>query len=695
MIGLLLGWAEGSLLNSQEFGRRAVAVLDSSTVRQVLAEEITDRLTDQAPTLNSFRTVVVTVVEDVIGTPAFRGILQEAATQAHQLVFDQDSQRVLVNLADSVGVVISTLQIINPDVAKAIPADLHTLAIDLTDELDSLQLWQAADDVDSFAQGVGIVALVAMVGAVFLAPHRRVGVLKVGVAITAAGAGLFALAVAAPGLAVRPIADPDLARGVEAALNSFLGDLRSLALVAMVVGVVLAAATNATAPRSSAVDAVGLGRRARDRWLAWQPTTPAGMAGRGALVVVAGLVLILAREAILPVTVAVVGAYVCYVGLHQVLAVLGRPGTERVMDRREGAVASSAVLRWFGFGIALSVVVVAVGIGATFAVSRARSQASASSVRECNGAAELCDRRLDQVALAGAHNAMSASRVPGWLFAEQLVGIPAQLDQGVRALLVKSHYGIPSGVQVGGAELILSDLSADIAAVPTAASEEISPEAVQRAKDLAASVPERSAPPQVYLCHNYCELGATLFLDALLDVRHFLQRNPDEVIILFIGDYVTPEDTAKVFDQAGLTDRLWTYDTSQPPPTLGEMIDQKRNILVLSEHQGPPPPWYTSGYGIFQDTPFTFADPSQFSCAHNRGPTDAPLFQINHWITTTDPPSPQEAAQVNSYDALLGWVQRCQQERGMFPTIIGVNFTTVGDLMRVVDEVNGVDTGRG
>jgi hypothetical protein len=177
---------------------------------------------------------------------------------------------------------------------------------------------------------------------------------------------------------------------------------------------------------------------------------------------------------------------------------------------------------------------------------------------------------------------------------------------------------------------------------------------------------------------------------ALGDIRRFLDRNPGEVVILFIGDYVSPDDTATAFEQAGLLDRLWTYDRSAPPPTLRQMIEAKRNLLVLSEHAGGTPAWYTPGYGIFQDTPYTFASPSDFSCAPNRGPADAPLFQINHWITNKQPPNEKQALAVNAAGPLLSWVRQCQRERQRFPTIIGVNFFSQGDLIRVVNTVNGV-----
>jgi hypothetical protein len=122
------------------------------------------------------------------------------------------------------------------------------------------------------------------------------------------------------------------------------------------------------------------------------------------------------------------------------------------------------------------------------------------------------------------------------------------------------------------------------------------------------------------------------------------------------------------------------------------MIEAKQNLLVLSEHGTGKPSWYQPAYltarAVVQDTPFTIATPSQFSCAPNRGRPDSPLFQINHWITNTSPPNPQQARAVNSYASLMHWVRRCRQVRDRFPSIIGVNFYDQGDLLKVVDRLN-------
>jgi hypothetical protein len=390
--------------------------------------------------------------------------------------------------------------------------------------------------------------------------------------------------------------------------------------------------------------------------------------------------------------VAVIGAAVAYEGLVAVLvAALGPAlGAGELMREHEGR-----GLRWSPrsvmVGAGLVVAVVIAWIVGFAMIGHAGSESRAAGQIRCNGHPELCDRRLDQVAFAGSHNSMSAASEPGWLFAEQLTGIPAQLDTGVRALLLKTHYGIATGVRVGGAELVSTDKAAETANNASDESAELGPEAVARARSLQDSIPKGgSTKHDVYLCHVYCELGATKLSDSLREIRHFLERNPHEVVILFIGDYVSASDTAQVFDQAGLADRLWTYDTTQPPPTLRDMIDARRNLLVLSESSGPPPSWYTKGYGIFQDTPFTFATPAEFSCAANRGPADAPLFEINHFITNASPPSAEEARTVNSQSALSDRIATCRRERNLFPTIVAVDFASVGDLLGVIDQVNGV-----
>ena len=63
---------------------------------------------------------------------------------------------------------------------------------------------------------------------------------------------------------------------------------------------------------------------------------------------------------------------------------------------------------------------------------------------------------------------------------------------------------------------------------------------------------------------------------------------------------------------------------------------------------------------------------------------------MNHWIETAPSPLPSNAEIVNAYDFLLDRARRCQRERGMLPNIIAVDFYRTGDLLKVVDTLNGI-----
>jgi hypothetical protein len=125
-------------------------------------------------------------------------------------------------------------------------------------------------------------------------------------------------------------------------------------------------------------------------------------------------------------------------GLSELLSAFARPREAKAPRRRR----SGPALRVGAVALALLVV-----LGAAAALA-ANDEPEAPRIGPCNGSAALCDRRLDEVALVGTHNSMAADSEPGWLFAAQDAGIPQQLQDGVRSLLIDTHYGFrtPRGV---------------------------------------------------------------------------------------------------------------------------------------------------------------------------------------------------------------------------------------------------------
>lgn len=305
----------------------------------------------------------------------------------------------------------------------------------------------------------------------------------------------------------------------------------------------------------------------------------------------------------------------------------------------------------------------------------------------CNGHDELCERPYDEVAFPATHNSMSAASEPGWFFPEQPEGIIAQLDHGIRVLLIDTWYGQTTGRRgiVATAdesrEEAIEQARQDFGRRPV--------DVALRTRRALGLAPTGEVRP--YLCHAMCELGSTSWLANLRDVKAWLDDHPRDVVTLFVQDEVTPDDSARVIEQAGLEPYVYTPREDGAWPTLGGMIDSGTRLVVLMENQGGGErlPWLISGFDVVQDTPYLFESPADFSCDPNRGPADAPLFLVNHWIDDWRH-VPRNSALVNARAALLPRLEQCADERGQLPNFVAVDYYDRGDLLAVVDELNGV-----
>ena len=219
----------------------------------------------------------------------------------------------------------------------------------------------------------------------------------------------------------------------------------------------------------------------------------------------------------------------------------------------------------------------------------------------CNDHLELCDRRLDEVVFAGTHNSMAASR-DDFYFPRHIGGIGAQLAGGVRAFLIDLHYGSPSEASAIVRTDFRSEGERELAEADLTPSERA---AALRTIEMAGA--GSSSGSDVYLCHAMCELGAAPAEPAFREIHDFLRENPNEVVVLVIEDHVEPADAMRALDRGGLADRALSWAPGQPLPTLGEMIEQDRNVVVLVEKHGGAAPWYIKAFELLQETPYAFA----------------------------------------------------------------------------------------
>ena len=184
----------------------------------------------------------------------------------------------------------------------------------------------------------------------------------------------------------------------------------------------------------------------------------------------------------------------------------------------------------------------------------------------------------------------------------------------------------------------------------------------------------------MYLCHSFCELGATSLGRRCDDLRDFLVAHPDEVVVVINQDYVTAADFVGAVRDAGLERFAYRGPTARGSwPTLREMIDRGQRVVFLAENHAGAAPWYHLAYrAITEETPYAFSKVAQLtdpallpaSCRPNRGPARAPLFLLNHWITTDPVPLPSNAARVNAYGTLLARARECRKRvRGHIPNL--------------------------
>ena len=288
----------------------------------------------------------------------------------------------------------------------------------------------------------------------------------------------------------------------------------------------------------------------------------------------------------------------------------------------------------------------------------------------CNGHVELCDRPYDEVTFVATHNSMATS-FNGWLLPASDVSMRQQLNDGVRALLIDTHYW----------------QDADVVAKRLQEGESFSPEVVALLIGLLSRF--GPAPSGTYLCHVTCWVGAVPLADALTEVRLFLEENRNDVVTLIIEDAVSAADTEIAFDQAGLTPFLFVHEPGEPWPTLGEMIGSRRRLVVMAEQGSPPPAWYGNAWDVMQETPFDPRDISELSCAEGRGSSENSLFLMNHWINLT-PPDRVDAAMMNSREFIVSRARQCERERGLRPNFVAVNFHRQGDVFGAIDALNAL-----
>lgn len=683
VFGVVTTYTARTFFNPSRFSQSAAASLAEPEVARVVATEITDQIIAVRRDLTAYRPVLIGTVEYVVASAPFRALVRRAAKKGHATLISSAGEELSLTLAD-VGVVVRNALTMYPEVANKLPEKAQVVLAS-TDTWPNgkllVRVLRMGDRLRTRALVLLGVGLAAGALGVWLSRRRDRYLLHVGLGLT-----ITALVVGAyarfggelMALFARTPTGAELMRGLWPA---FIGPLAVRMVILAAIGLVIVAGVTSIL---SKIDLAVIGRfiaaRLNDR-----PRRTWVRVARAFLFIAAGFLIALRPMQSLEVLMVIVGGIVFFVGIEELFSLIARGLPEAREDRIE--VRRS---RWPRVAVigGLALVLVA---GGSYWLSRddeALAVAPAEIVDACNGHPELCDRRLNEVCFAASHNSMAGADIADWMFPNQEKGIPGELEDGIRGFLIDVHYGVPVGDRI---KTLLEDETKAMEKYTEVLGAEGVTAAMRIRERLIGT--EETGPVDVYLGHGFCELGAQKLVDVLGKVNEFLVANPGEVIFLVIQDEgVKPADIQRCFAESGLEELVYKGAVTKPWPTLREMVESDQRVLVFAENNAEGVPWYHLLYDVFQETPYRFLTPDEFSSKPGRGGTAGSLLLMNHWIETTPAPKPSNAAIVNAYDFLLKRARDVRRTRGMIPNLIAVDFYATGDLLRVVDTMNGVES---
>jgi hypothetical protein len=687
-LALVAAYARQTTVDSDQFANRATAALRDDSVRSLLAQKITDEvvLENQAD-LIAARPIIEAVATEIVGGRAFTGLYRIAVRDAHRALFKRDKNTVTLTIADVGTILAAALERLRPSLAEELRSTERVEIVRENIGSLSATLADIAERVQILAILLIVLSLVFAAGALIVAADKRDTVIELGLGFAAAGGLLVVAYSIARSAVVNELEAPEEQAAARAVWDAFLGDLRTAAWILGGSGAVLAAAA------SSLIKPLPLGEplKVAGAWLAREPRSRTGRALRGLAFVAAGVLVLVNRNAVLTLMLNALGIYLIYEGVGAILRLVYRPEERAKRRSAPGPLRRFDVRR---LAIALVPAVVIIAVVAAFLGSGGTTTA-APAQGGCNGHEELCDRPLDRAVLPMTHNSMSVP-LRGWYSAMQERPIAAQLRDGIRGLMIDTHYAdrLPNGK-------VRTYFASKAELQQRAQLDGVSPDAV----DAALNIRDRlgfsgKGERGMYLCHSFCELGATRLDFVLDDLRTFLVANPGAVVVIINQDYVKPEDFVEAVRDAELEELVYTGPVDGRWPTLREMVDSNERLVMLAENRAGGAPWYHPAYDrITEETPYSFRKVRQLtnpnmldrSCEQNRGPEGAPVFLVNHWITTDPVPLPSNASEVNAFDPLLARARDCQRVRDHRANLLSVNFYLRGDLFKVVDTLNGLN----
>ncbi|KAF2749346.1 hypothetical protein M011DRAFT_398712 [Sporormia fimetaria CBS 119925] len=299
----------------------------------------------------------------------------------------------------------------------------------------------------------------------------------------------------------------------------------------------------------------------------------------------------------------------------------------------------------------------------------------------CNNSPDLCSQPYDMVTHLGAHDSpfLHNPSTQFSSFGNQCFNTLSQLDAGVRLLSTQVH--VAANEQTGKREL--------------------------------------------HVCHTSCALfDAGALRDWLLEVRLWMDRNPNEVVTLLMVnmDGVDARELEGVYSEADIAHYGYVpLDIFKAPapttekgsfwPTLGEMIESGQRLVTFVNPLKPDmenAPYLLDEFTFVWENNYETIDPSAFDCNPHRPSNNSTiedmtssgrLFLMNHFLYWQQAFQGIQVPDIRNINMTNGWqgpgalgehMVRCGNELMRQPTFVLVDFFHVGPALDTIDIFNAV-----
>jgi hypothetical protein len=189
LVATLSTWAHFDVIAPDALTRHARRTLQQPSVRDELAQEITQRVAASDPRLAAARPVVLRAAEILISSRQFADIIDIALQQTRKAVLegDEPSTRRLADIEEQLR---ETLLAVDPSIAARVPQNWDTALIDLRSDAPVPTAFRIADRVGRFWYAFCVLAAASAVGWIASAYNRRRTVTTLGAVFGVVGTAL-------------------------------------------------------------------------------------------------------------------------------------------------------------------------------------------------------------------------------------------------------------------------------------------------------------------------------------------------------------------------------------------------------------------------------------------------------------------------------------------------------------------------